>query len=60
MSARGAIADNRGLARIELWYAGEATLKAGNESRTVTLVPDMWEGTRRVDRAVSVELEPPG
>ncbi len=60
MSARGAIADDRGLARIELWYAGEATLKAGNEIRTVTLVPDLWEGTRRVDRAVTVALEPAG
>ncbi|HND31729.1 MAG TPA: hypothetical protein PLA94_17125, partial [Myxococcota bacterium] len=60
MSARGAVADDRGMARIELWYAGEATLKAGKESRTLSLVPDTWEGTRRVDHAVTVELEPAG
>ncbi len=58
MSSRGAVADDRGLARIELWYAGEATLKVGKDSRTVTLVPDSWEGTRRVEHTVTVELGP--
>lgn len=53
---RGAVASSRGVAIIDLWHRGACTLRAGSETREVTLEPDRWKALKRVSNQVQVSL----
>jgi hypothetical protein len=56
MARLGATADDTGAARFSVWYEGTATLTSAGGTQTVTLRADVWEGSTRVDRGITVDV----
>lgn len=55
MTPQGAVADDKGTARIDIWYQGGAVLRIGERRLSVTLTADLWNGVDRVSHALVVD-----
>lgn len=54
LSARGAVADDRGRAEIQAWHVGPALLRSGQKTLSIELKADTWHDFVRKAQALEV------